>query len=288
MKYAYYPGCSLHATSIEYDISTKAVAQSLGIELEEIADWVCCGASAGHETSELLALALPAKNLLQAQKQNLDVMVCCAACYARFRVANHEIKKGTRRAQVEEVVGQPYDGGVQVRHFLDILVNDYGLDAISKAVTKKLADLKVASYYGCLLVRPPEVVAFDDPENPSLMDKLAATLGAQPVDWSYKTECCGASLSLTRTDVVLRLAGDILQTAKDAGADCLMVACPLCQSNLDLRQAQINKRYKTDFHLPIVYFTQLLGLALGIPPQQLGLDKLIVSPAKVLETVPLS
>jgi heterodisulfide reductase subunit B2 len=288
MKYAYYPGCSLHATSIEYDISTKAVAQALGIELEEIADWVCCGASSGHETSELLALALPAKNLLQAQKQNLDVMVCCAACYGRFRVANHEIKKGTRRAQVEEVVGQPYDGGVQVRHFLDILVNEYGLDDIGKAVTKKLADLKVASYYGCLLVRPPEVVAFDDPENPSLMDKLAATLGAQPVDWSYKTECCGASLSLTRTDVVLRLAGDILQSAKDAGADCLMVACPLCQSNLDLRQSQINKRYKTDFHLPVVYFTQLLGLGLGIPPQQLGLDKLIVSPAKVLETVPLS
>ncbi len=142
--------------------------------------------------------------------------------------------------------------------------------------------MKAAAYYGCLLVRPPEAVAFDDPDNPQSMDALLEALGAEAVDWPYKTECCGASLSLTRTDIVLKLCRDIYQMAADSGAECLVVACPLCQSNLDMRQAQVNKKYNTDFDLPVLYFTQLLGLALGLDREDLGLSKGIVSSEKLL------
>ena len=283
MRYAYYSGCSLHSTAKEYDISTRAISRALGIELEEIPGWSCCGATSAHVTSELLALALPVRNLLLAQELGLDTVVCCAACYSRFKAANKAMSSdGNYRVQVSEIVGRSYSGEVQVKHLLDVLTNEYGLDALRAKATRKLTGLRVAAYYGCLLVRPPKVVDFDDPENPTSMDQLANVLGAEAVDWPYKTECCGGSLALTRTDIVLKLSRDILQIAADAGAECLVVACPLCQSNLDLRQAQINKRYKTDFALPILYFTQLVGLALGMGWRELGLNKLIVSPKKLL------
>jgi heterodisulfide reductase subunit B len=284
MEYAYYPGCSLHSTAKEYDISTRAVCTALEIELQEIPNWVCCGATSAHATSELLALALPAKNLLLARDMGLDVLVCCAACYSRLRIANAVIAANDKhRAQVNEVVDAQYNGEVKVRHLLDIVVSEYGLDTLRERVSRELTDLKVAAYYGCLLTRPPEVVAFDDPENPTSMDKLAVALGAKAVDWPYKTECCGQSLSLSRTDVVLKLCHDILQMAADSGAECIMVACPLCQSNLDLRQAQVNQAYDTQFTLPVLYFTQLIGLALGVRSKELALGKLITSPKKLLK-----
>ncbi len=285
MKYAYYPGCSLHSTAREYDISTRAISQALGIELEEIPGWSCCGATSAHMTSGLLSLALPARNLLLAQELGLDTLVCCAACYSRFKAANKAMSSNEdSRAQVNEIVGSPYNGEVRVRHFLDVLVTEYGLDALREKMSRQLTGLRVAAYYGCLLVRPPEVVEFDDPENPTSMDELTTALGAEAVDWPYKTECCGGSLALTRTDVVLKLSRDILQMAADEGAECIVVACPLCQSNLDLRQAQINKRYETEFVLPILYFTQLVGLGLGMGARELGLNKLTVSPQKLLHT----
>jgi heterodisulfide reductase subunit B len=284
MKYAYYPGCSLHSTAKEYDISARVICQALGIELEEITGWICCGASSAHMTSELLSVALPVKNLVLAQELDLDMAVCCAACYSRLRLANKAMSSGEGRRMdgVDEIVGASYRGEVKVKHLLEIITTEYGLDALQEKVTTSLDGLKVAAYYGCLLVRPPEVVAFDDPENPTSMDELITTLGAEALAWPYKIECCGGSLSLTRTDVVLKLARDILQAATDAGAECILVACPLCQANLDLRQAQVNKRYKTDFRLPILYFTQLIGLGLGMDPRELGLGKLIVSPKKLL------
>ncbi len=283
MKYAYYPGCSLHSTAKEYDISTKAVCEALGIELEEIPDWVCCGASSAHMTSELLSLALPVSDLVIAKDMGLDTLVCCAACYSRLRVANAQMASDDgHRAQVIEIVGTDYSGESQVRHLLDVLVHEYGLDALREKVTRELSDLRVVAYYGCLLSRPPEIVAFDDPENPTAMDELAAALGAKALDWPYKTVCCGQSLSLTRTDVVLKLCRDILQSASNRGADCIVVACPLCHSNLDMRQVQINKRYQTQFNVPILYFTQLVGLALGLEPKDLGLNKHITSPSKLL------
>ena len=290
MKYAYYPGCSLHSTAKEYDISAQAVCRALGIELQEIPGWICCGATSAHATSEILSLALPVANLTLAREMDLDVMVCCAACYSRLRTANVAMRTNDERhAQVSQVVGKEYHGEVHVRHLLDVLVTDYGLDKLQERVTRPLSGWKVAAYYGCLLTRPPQVAHFDNPENPVSMDRLAVALGAEALDWPYKTECCGASLSLTtRGDVVLKLCRDILQMAGDAGADCIMVACPLCQANLDLRQSQINKRYGTGFQFPILYFTQLIGLAFGMNPDELGLSKLLVSPAPLLKAKALA
>lgn len=285
MKYAYFPGCSLHSTAKEYDISSRAVASSLGIELVEIPDWVCCGATPAHLTLHLLSLALPVKNLLAAKKLgNYEVATCCAACFSRLKIANKFMEDDLEhRGKVEEIVGAKYGGEVKVRHFLDILVNVFGLKNISERVTKKLSGLKVACYYGCLLTRPPKVTQLDDLEDPHLMDDLMKIIGVEPVQWPYKTECCGASFSLTKTDIVLKLSNDILQMALDEGARAIVVACPLCQSNLDLRQGMINKKYKKNFNMPIFYFTQLLGLALGINPEKLGLGKHLVNPMPLLK-----
>lgn len=285
MKYAYFPGCSLHSTAKEYDLSTKAVAQALGIELIEIPDWVCCGATPAHITMHLLSLALPVKNLVQAKKMDsYEVVTCCAACFNRLKIANKFMETDPEhRAKVEKIVGEQYKGEVKVRHFLDVLVNEFGLNNLDKRLTKKLNGLKVACYYGCLLTRPPEVTELDDLEEPHLIDDIMKVIGVEPVQWPYKTECCGASFSLTKTDIVLKLSGDILQMAYDDGAQAIVLACPLCQSNLDLRQAMINKKYKKNFNMPIIYFTQLVGLALGVEPKRLGFEKHIVNPLPLLK-----
>ena len=284
MRYAYYPGCSLHSTAKDYDISAKAVCGALGIELAEIPGWICCGASSAHMTSKLLSTSLGVRNLALAKEMGLDTAVCCAACYSRLKFANHAMTSGDdgHLSAVDHVVGSSYRGESRVRHLLEIVSDEYGLDNLAEKVSRKLTDLRVASYYGCLLVRPPEVMDFDDPENPTRMEDLVSVLGAQAVDWPYRTECCGAGLALTRADVVLKLTRDILQMASQEGAECIMVACPLCQSNLDLRQAQVNKRYKTAFDLPVMYFTQFIGLALELPSEELALDKLMASPMELL------
>ena len=285
MKYAYYPGCSLHSTAKEFDMSTKAAFRGLGIGLEEVQDWVCCGASSAHMTSEILSHVLPAKTLAGVDQDAKGVVVPCIACYSRFRITNAALQEDPElRAQVKSAVGVAYGGKIPVVHPLDVVVNDYGLDAVREKVSKELTDLRVASYYGCLLTRPPEINSFDDdPENPTSMDDLATALGAEAVDWPYKTECCGASLSFTRTDIALRLSHDILAMAADEDADCIAVACPMCQSNLDLRQRAINRKYGTSFDIPIVYFTQLIGLALGVAPRELGLHLHSVNPKNLLK-----
>ncbi len=279
MKYAYFPGCSLHSTAKEYDLSTRAVADALGIELIEIPDWICCGATPAHITMHLLSLALPVKNLIKAKNMgSYEVVTCCAACFNRLKIANYLMQNDeVHRQKVAKIVGEPYQGTVKVRHFLDVLINVFGLKNLKENLTRQLSGLKVACYYGCLLTRPSEITELDDLEEPHLIDDLMQTIGIEPVQWPYKTECCGASFSLTKTDIVLKLSNDILQMAQDAGAQALVVACPLCQSNLDLRQAMINKKYKKNFNLPVFYFTQLVGLALGIEPKKLGLEKHIVN-----------
>ncbi len=284
MKYAYFPGCSLHSTAKEYNLSTKEVANSLGIELIDIPDWICCGATPAHITMHLLSIALPVKNLIQAKHMDsYELATCCAACFSRLKIANDFMEHNpVHRQKVEEIVGEKYQGEVKVRHFLDILVNGFGLKNLSQRVTKQLKGLKVACYYGCLLTRPKEITGMDDLEEPHLMDDLMACIGIESLKWPYKTECCGASFSLTKTDVVLKLSGDILQMASDEGAEAIVVACPLCQSNLDLRQGMINKKYKKNFKIPIFYFTQLIGLALGIECKKLGFDKHIVNPLPLL------
>lgn len=285
MKYAYFPGCALHSTSKEYDISTRAVAEQLGIELCEIPDWICCGATPAHVTLHYLSLVLPTKNLLITRSTGAsELAVCCAACFNRLKIANHIIRTDEeKREKINELLKDRYEGEVETKHFLEILVKEYGLEKISQKVTHKLTGIKVACYYGCLLVRPSKIMEFDDAENPQMMDRLMGALGAESVEWPYKVECCGASFSLTKTDIVLKLCKDILQMAKEAEADCLVVACPLCQSNLDLRQRETERKYNTKFNLPILYFTQLVGLALGIEAKKLGLQKHIVSPQNLFK-----
>jgi len=277
VKYAYFPGCSLESTARSFDLSTRAVCRELGIALEEIPEWTCCGSTPAHASSDSLSVALPTLNLQKAQAAGLPVMVACASCYARLRIANHRISSNPEdRRRAERITGRTYDGGVEVRHVLDVLVNHLGLDAIRAKVRRPLAGLRVACYYGCLLTRPPEIVAFDDAEHPSSMDALAAAAGAEPVEWPFKTECCGAGLSMTNSGVVARLAHKLLSMARASGADCLAVACPLCHVNLDLRQADAAKAHGAFQPTPVLYVTQLLGLALGLPPENLGLDALTV------------
>jgi len=283
MRYSFFPGCSLESTAKDYLMSTQAVAKALGIEMEEVPDWTCCGSTPAHATDALLAAALPARNLAIAKDLGQDMVVCCAACYGRLAGANLAIAEDARlRAQVAETIGREYSGGVRVRHFLQVLREDVGLAEIRDMIVKPLGGLKVAAYYGCLLTRPKELCIVDDPEDPQLMEELLSAIGAEPIEWPFKTECCGASFSITRTDTVKRLCGEILKMAKESGADCIAVACPLCQTNLDLRQADIEKATGETFGLPVFYFTQLLGHAFGLSDEELGIGKLMTNPSGVL------
>ncbi|MBN1690722.1 MAG: CoB--CoM heterodisulfide reductase iron-sulfur subunit B family protein [Dehalococcoidia bacterium] len=286
MKYAYYPGCSSHSTARDMHESAAAVARALGIELVEIKNWSCCGATAAHQTDRLLAAALPAANLLTAKDMGLDTVVTCAACYSRMKASNYEVSTFTdMKAAVADVVGREYDGSVAVRHFVEILLEDIGIDKLKKMLKKSLNGLKVACYYGCLLVRPHEVTGFDDPEDPTSLDRLVIAMGGTSVDWPYKVECCGGGLNLTRTDVVTRLSGAIIEMSRESGADCIAVACPMCQASLDLRQKDIEKETGRKLDMPVVYITQLLGLCLGIPEKDLGLNRLMVAPGAILQAV---
>jgi heterodisulfide reductase subunit B2 len=281
MSYLFFPGCSLDSTAGDYQLSTTAVARSLGLQLPELPDWTCCGSTPAHQENELLSLALPARNLQAAAGSTLAV--CCAACFNRLKTANHKLKNSARaRTAVREVLGSAYDGSTPVKHLLDILVHDVGLKKVSERVCKPLKGLKVAAYYGCLLVRPPAVTEFDDPENPRMLDDLIAAAGAEMVEWPHKTECCGAGYSVTDAAIVRELSREILAMARDAGADCIATACGMCQLNLDLRQGDIEKESGEKFGLPVFYFTQLLGLAFGLTPGELGLRRLVVSPDKLL------
>ncbi len=285
MKYAYYPGCSLHSSAHEYDQSMRAVFSQLGMELEEIEDWVCCGSTPAHMANELLSVALPLMNLLPARRQGLDVVVPCAACFSAFKVAIARAESDDHvRGQLASVLDEEYEG-VRVLHALEAITDGPGLERISEQSLHSLRGLRVACYYGCLLTRPPKVKKFDDAENPQSMDRLVSALGGEPVEWSHKGVCCGASFSLTVLDVVHSLTGDILEQAKKAGADCILVACPLCHSNLDLRQGDIERERDIKIGLPILYFTQLLGLALGCEPESLGLDKNFVSPGWIIDRI---
>ncbi|MCX5997423.1 MAG: CoB--CoM heterodisulfide reductase iron-sulfur subunit B family protein [Chloroflexi bacterium] len=284
MKYAYYPGCSSHSTARDMHESAIAVAHKLGIELVEIEGWSCCGATAAHQTDRVLAASLPAANMLLAKQMGLDTVVTCAACYNRMKVTNHEVSSSTdMRARVADVVGQPYDGSVAVRHIVEVLLEDVGLEKLRKSLTHSLGGLKVAAYYGCLLVRPHDVTHFDDAENPTILDRLVDAMGGQSIDWPGKVDCCGGGLNLTRTDMVVKLSGSIIDMAVESGAGCITVACPMCQASLDLRQKDMQKQTGRRYEMPIVYITQLLGLCLGIPPRELGLNRLMVSPAGVLQ-----
>jgi heterodisulfide reductase subunit B len=282
-RYAYYPGCSLHSTGSEYDVSFRAVCNKLGIDIEEIKGWICCGTSPAHCTSKLLSLALPYQNLCLAEKMGkTDVVAPCAACFARLRAAMYEASEDPDiAAQISQALDKPLPKSMNVLSPLEIFSNESGL---GDAVTRQLPGLKVACYYGCLLTRPSKVMQFDECEYPMAMDELLRSMGITTLDWSYKTECCGGALAMTRTDVVLKLTHDILEEAKAVGANAISVACPLCHVNLDTRQEEVEQEYGVRYGLPIFYFTQLMGLALGLPPDKLGLHKHFVSADELLQS----
>jgi heterodisulfide reductase subunit B len=283
MKYAYYPGCSLHSTGIEYHLSTRLVAQKLNVELWEIPGWNCCGASAAHNINHLLSLALPARNLALAEQEGLDVAVPCAACFNRMKATEAAVRESSATKEtIAGIIDLDYQATNNARALLDILVNEVGTQTIAKNVSKPLQGLKVACYYGCLLVRPPQITGFDDPENPQTMDQLVSSLGGEPVNWAYKTECCSAGHTTTRSDIGLPVINSILKNAKANGAECILSACPLCFLNLDMRQPEIEQTFKTSYGLPVFYFTELMGFAMGFAPSELGMPKHFVNPVPLL------
>ena len=273
---SYYPGCSLHGTAREYDESIQAVSSLLGIQLHELEDWTCCGASSAHCTDEALAIALPARNLAIAEKQNRELLVPCVACYNRFKVVEKEVKDHPGQ------LNQPYQGNIPIRYALDFFCDGPILEEVKKKRTKPLSRLKLVCYYGCLTVRPPKLTGVKEYENPQHMERLMEHLGAEPIPWSYQTDCCGASLVMTRTDIVRKLSQRILSMAKEAEADCLVTGCPMCQANLDTRQEEIKKDTGEKDDLPILYFSELMGLALGHKDVKKWLGRHITDPIKVL------
>ena len=284
LRYSYYPGCSLHASAGEYDLSTRELFAALGIKLTEIPDWFCCGATPAHNVDELLSLSLCAKNLELAEQVEGDVAVACAACFSRLKFTQHILEENeTKRHQVEQAIAAPVRLNGTVKHLLEILARDLGLERLSATVKKPLNGLKVACYYGCLLTRPNDVPNLDCVEAPTIMESVVEAVGGESVAWTHRLECCGANFTLSRPGVVLQLSNAILDSAKAAGADCIMVGCPLCHGNLDIRQKEIEGVYATRYGLPVLYLTQLVGLALGLSADKLGLDALIVNPMPLLK-----
>jgi heterodisulfide reductase subunit B len=282
MQYSYYPGCSLHATGQEYDASTRTVFEALGVKLFEIEDWVCCGASSAHSVSADLAINLPAINLALAQEAGHgDLVAPCAACFNRTKAADYMLRHDpARRKAIEDAVDFRYTGDVRVRNLLDVVINDIGLDAVAAKMTRPLIGLKVVSYYGCLLVRPPRLIEFDDPEHPVVMNRILDRLGASVQEWSYAVDCCGGSASIPRADITTRLVSDLARHAREAGAEAIVTACPLCQMNLEMRQAHRPR-------VPIFYFTELMGLAFGLPQVEAWWRKHLIAPAPLLSAIGL-
>ncbi len=276
---AYYPGCSLHSTASEYDRSARAVCRALGVELIEPKGWNCCGSSAAHRSDPEAALRLPLQNLALVEQSGFaEVTMPCAACFNRHKVAQSHIRHDSaRKAALDEELGYAYRDTVRVSTLIDALSRRVPPTEVKARVKRPLTGLRAVCYYGCLLTRPPHVTEAEHPENPTDMDVLLAALGLQVVDWSYKTSCCGAAHSLTRPDIVLKLSGDLIRHAREAGAEVIAVACPLCHTNLDARQFQM----KLEHPLPVLYFTQLMALALGLPGQA-ALEKNLVDPRPLL------
>jgi heterodisulfide reductase subunit B len=284
LNYSYYPGCSLHASAKEYDESTRGLFKALKIGLTEVPEWLCCGATPAHNVDELLSLSLCAKNLELADDVAGDLAVACAACFSRLKTTQHKLSENEeKRKQVEYAIDGKVPMDKKVKHLLDILANDLGLERLGEAVQKPLTGLKVACYYGCLLTRPPEVPELDCIEAPTIMERVINATGAETVAWSHRLECCGANFTLSRPGVVLKLSGDILASAKAAGAECIMVACPLCHGNLDIRQKEIEETSGEQYGMPVFYMTQLLALAAGVSSGKLGFDSMIVSPMALLK-----
>lgn len=276
--YIYYPGCSLKGNSKHYEESILPVFKEIDLPLAELEDWNCCGATAYFSVDDTMAAAICGRNLSLAEKQKKDIIAPCAGCFLTLKKSNKFLSSGTEKAQIIltslEKAGCGYGGKVDVKHPLEVLVQEESLKKIKAKVTRPLKGLRVACYYGCQLVRP--FTDFDDPDYPTSLDKLMAAVGAEPVDFSAKTRCCGGSLTGTIEEVGLRLNYILLKEAKRKGADVVVTICPLCQFNLEVLQDKIVKKYKDDITIPILFFSQLIGLALGLSKDDLGFSRSII------------
>jgi len=283
--YTYFPGCSASDGSAKaYNWSAQAVSKVLDIDLVELDDWNCCGSTPSISVDELGAFCMAARDLALAEKRGLDMVTPCSACYVILNRTNTYLNEYPQfKAKVDEALaagGLEYHGTVRVRHLLEVLINDIGYEEINSRVRSSLEGLKVAAYYGCQIVRPR--FGFDHPEEPTSMDKLTIALGGEPVPFTMKARCCGGSLIISEEDLALDLIGKILNSALDNGAECLITPCPLCQTNLDAYQRLADKKFKKKFDLPVLYFTQLMGVAFGLEEKDLELKTCIVSAEKAL------
>jgi heterodisulfide reductase subunit B len=278
MPYTYYPGCSLESTSRAYDESLRKVFEMLKLELHELKDWNCCGATMYMSIDGPLASSISARNLALAETLGYDVVAPCSSCFTvlskthRLMRENEEIRM--RIGEALAPAGLKYDLSLRIRHPLDVLVNDVGVELIRLQVKRDLSGLRVASYYGCQIVRPER--GFDDRENPTTMDNLLEALGAVNVYFPMKVRCCGGMLMTTYPEVALKLVKELLECAQENGAECIATTCPLCQINLEAYQGRVNAKFQTDFRMPVLFFTQLVGLALGATPRDLGFQRQLI------------
>jgi heterodisulfide reductase subunit B len=284
MTLAYYPGCSLRHSSEEFDHSTRKVLDALGVEYKEVPEWTCCGSTPAHMMDHLLAQALAARNLRQAAEVGDEMLAPCPSCYQREKNAELEIHQSDGfRAEVNGVLDKPYDGRVKVYSLPEYLMKFVGQEKVAALVRTDLSQLKVVPYYGCLLARPLDLVGEGDQEQPMMMDLLLQAAGADVKWWNYKTECCGASVGLPKEEIQRKLSGKVIEQALAAGADAVVVCCPLCHVNLDLKQGQINKALGTGYKVPILYLSQVLGLAFGLSADDVMLQKNIVDPRPLVK-----
>ena len=284
-EYLYYPGCSLHSSGKSYDESSRAVAAALGAKFVELEDWNCCGATAYMGIKELTAFTISARNLALAEQKSGEIVAPCSGCYVGLNKTNNYLKEFPEvQNKVNAALSEgelTYNGTVKVRHLLDVFTRDIGTEKVKQFVVKPLTGLKVGCYYGCQIVRPRNEI--DDPECPVTMEALMKACGATPIDFAMKAFCCGGALMGTEEQIGLRLIKNLLHSASRSGIKILVTPCPLCQMNLDAYQDRASKKYKMDIKIPVLYFTQLIGLALGIEPKKLGIGREIVSATEVLK-----
>jgi len=274
MNIGYYPGCALHGSSNDYEKSVRACMDLLGVSLRELDDWLCCGATAAHSLNAKLGIALPARNLGIAERDGIDeVLAPCPMCSMELIKAGDKVSKDAAlREEISEIVELPVTGKTSVINLIQMF-QAIGEDAVKEKVSRPLTGFRPACYYGCLLTRPPEVLKFDDCEQPTSMESLLKTCGADPIDWNYKTECCGAGMTMCNESTVLKLSNKILSDAKRAGANCVVVACPMCHVNLDMKQGDINAEYNVEHDMMIYYLSDLVGLSMGLTEDDLAIKK---------------
>lgn len=290
MEIAYYPGCSLHASSQLYDIQNKLVFKKLNVDLREIEDWNCCGATSASKTNDFLSVALPARNLGIADATGLsEILIPCSSCYSRTLVSQKRLQEDTSlRETINEELSHKVKGKIKVSSILEVLLPRVVSGELSEKATRKLEGLKPACYYGCLLTRfPSDVAVPDDVENPQGMEKVCKALGAEPIDWGYKTDCCGASAAVNDADVSLGLMAKILKDAAARGANCFVTTCPMCQFNVDAYQDQVAEKYGIRERLPVYFITELMGIAMGMSPQAMLVDRHFVDSMRLLKELKL-